>query len=231
MTGQPPLLHLPTNIFTAILQHITEPKDYFQLARTCRTLWDRQDPIFACVLLDARILWSNASNGPDGSTRRWPPGYEPLLYWCLRRRQPVHVVARLVERYYRAYPEAVQGSRTSALRPAVVYAMAANHLGAVRVMLDMGVVPPLADLGAKYMDWAVELCGDLAIPRWLAENGVRITAAHMLVLDRRGLASSPEPEWRWFLNQYLSHAGPTTTTTTTTGDAGGTGGTGNTTQQ
>ncbi|KAI1662541.1 hypothetical protein F4813DRAFT_1086 [Daldinia decipiens] len=215
-----PLLRLPTEVLDSILEHITSPHDYFHLARTCRALWEHEDPLYVCVVLDARILWSNIIGGPGSCVRRWPARYEPLLYWSLRTQQPVHVVARLVDRYYRVYPEAIQGSRTSALRPAAAYAISANHLGALRVMLDMRVIPPLADMGEQYMNWAVELCDDLAIPRWLVENGVRVTAPHMFALDRRGLASSPDADWQWFWGHYSSPVA------TTTGNAGGTNNTG-----
>ncbi|KAI0853310.1 hypothetical protein F5Y00DRAFT_136650 [Daldinia vernicosa] len=228
MSGNPsPLLGLPGDIYATILEYITEPRDYFHLAQTCRSLWehdDNDDPIYRCVVLDSRILWSNIIGGPGSSTRRWPEGYEPLLYWCLRTRQPVHVVARFVYCYYRVYPEVIQGSRTSALRTAAVYAIAANHRGALQVMLDMRVIPPLADMGEQYMNWAVELCDDLAIPRWLVENGVRVTAPHMFALDRRGLAPSPDADWMWFWNHYRSPVAATATIAGNAGNASNTGG-------
>ncbi|KAF3058637.1 hypothetical protein GL218_05614 [Daldinia childiae] len=205
MSGNPgSLLRLPNEVLDIVIEYITKPRDYFHLARTCHRLWEHNDPIYTCVKLDAGILWRNIVGWPGSGIRRWPSGYEPLLYWSLRTRQPVHVVMRFVDSYYRVYPEVLRGSRTSALRPAAAYAIAADHLDALQVMLDMRVVPSLKKMGEQYMSWAVELGHNLAIPRWLVENGVRVTMPHMLALDRRELAPSPDADWQWFWSHYSS---------------------------
>ncbi|KAI1806060.1 hypothetical protein F4811DRAFT_551253 [Daldinia bambusicola] len=194
------LIDLPVEIFHMIQSHIASPRDYFRLSITCRTAWARDDDVLtSCIVRDARILRAHAAGGPGTGFRQWPPAYEPIVYWCLRTRQAMDVVVGVVERYYWAYPDAVRGSRGSRLHTAAAYAIAAGHLGALELLLDMHAVPSLRVLGDMYMTWAVELAADASIARWLVDRGVRVRPRHMFVLHDRRLVRWGTPEWHHFM--------------------------------
>ncbi|KAI8960966.1 hypothetical protein F5Y11DRAFT_348955 [Daldinia sp. FL1419] len=175
---RPPIFDVPVEILERILRHIRRPRDYFNLAITCRGLWQYRDTIDYCVYLDLRRV------------RRPDPHHVGILEWHLSELRPLGATQRVVEAYVRHRPGHVQN--------AFVIAFAMDNLPAVQMMIEIGAVRPIAESGRLYLDYAVHGSSNLDIARWIVEQGVTVSRQHLYWLDYRYLARRLTPEYNWF---------------------------------
>ncbi|KAI1380753.1 hypothetical protein F4677DRAFT_462031 [Hypoxylon crocopeplum] len=179
----PRLLGLPTEIFSIVLGHITDPEDYFRLAFTCRDMFNTLNPNRECVVLDARRLrWWIEQFRPEGRARRQLLGMGNvsfLSYWLkhYHEQEPNPFVQRTLEVYQEVFPEALHGtipdSPVEGLDPLAVAAIDAENLGAFVILLERRLAPSLKDMGPLYKIMAV---GSPVIANWLLAKGIKCPA-------------------------------------------------------
>ncbi|KAI1104742.1 hypothetical protein F4804DRAFT_332004 [Jackrogersella minutella] len=162
----PKLFELPEELFQMILAEVTDASDYLHLAATCKPMWNKLDPLYQCILLNAAVIREQAK-----SVRRIRNEYGTILSWYLMKRKPDYLVRPVVNRYLEVFPEAVYGSRKLGLQALWYPAMECDHLGAFQMAIELGTTPPLEVQGRECLILA-RSWNCINIILWLMEQGV-----------------------------------------------------------
>ncbi|KAI0004010.1 hypothetical protein F4779DRAFT_78427 [Xylariaceae sp. FL0662B] len=96
------LLQLPVELINMALANLQDPKDYFNVASTCRSSWSTLDHDREVILRDARLLRASAHIGVR---------YDSVLAWCLSHDQHnTSRLCRIAQVYSGVFPEILRGS-------------------------------------------------------------------------------------------------------------------------
>ncbi|KAI0885537.1 uncharacterized protein GGS22DRAFT_187822 [Annulohypoxylon maeteangense] len=139
---------LSEDLLLMIAAQLTDPGDYYRLARTSKTMMNKMDLPRMVLVLEAKALRDYILPHPRGLHRRlqlltYP--HRSVMDWALREGRPMNILWNIIQNYLAYAPDVIYGNEELGLRPAWTYCIRYNNWEALHLFKKYGLTPLDAD--------------------------------------------------------------------------------------
>ncbi|KAI0383202.1 hypothetical protein F5Y04DRAFT_278906 [Hypomontagnella monticulosa] len=108
--------------------------------------------------------------------------FKMLLTFCIPTRH-LDLIRDVVSVYVEHFPEAIWGSREFGLLPVWRLVIELGYLDVFELLINMGAILPISELGAEYMAIALKARLGVRIAEWLHERGISSSMSFNHILN------------------------------------------------
>ncbi|KAI2638819.1 hypothetical protein GGS26DRAFT_602458 [Hypomontagnella submonticulosa] len=204
-------VEIPAEFKQELIQWVEYPSDFF-VNEVCAApgrpaVWGEiRKPVGLGVYFEGLRVREYAAQLPREAKQHFLENrpYKILLHFILNRSRDIPLIRRLVHIYEEEFPEAIRGSKDLGLRPIWSHVIELGYLDVLQEIIGICSIPSVEEMGAAYMETAIDLAPSFEIVKWLHKKGVPVGFSGLATLQSRHMITKGSAEWAFLTHGYSS---------------------------